>query len=371
MASNTLLESTIEAVKLYSSAEKTIIVKRLIDRGVIKSNEGESNKKPLLKDVNIDTIIQNLLQTDEEIIKDIEQWEYDKAYKYSIYYDIENFDDKIIDELVKNKKIFDHDKFLNQYEHQNLKISEVSVPSLKRDERKYVFKFNVRLRRYEENNMEISVRYPICVIMDIEKKFAEVRFDSYPGLYGGDKFEYTNAVVSWFFANMNVYLRDIDLYPTMKPIIVNNNSDIEEYKDKISVIWQDMKTAKGGKATVGCNADGKLPFVGELKDFLIENESEFLKVPVLKSKFERFIEQHIKLSEYPSVRIAYTELKGLDSKMVFHYEKKGFTLVQHYAYITQESVKKERMEYVSDFIFDNRKNYLKKTFEQKTEPDVS
>lgn len=367
MASITLLESTIEAVRLYSNAEKTIIVKRLIDRGLVTTKEEESKKKVFLKNINISTTVQDLLRSKEEIIKDIEQWEYDKAYKYSIFYDIENVDVKKIEELLENGKIFDYDKFTEQYETQHLQISEVSVPSLRIIEGKYVFKFNVRLRRYEANNAEISVRYPICVIMDIEKQFAEVRFDSYPGLYGGDKLEYVNSVVSWFFDNMRVYLQDIDLYPTMKPIIINNNSDVDKYKDKISIIWQDMKTAKGGKATVGCNTDGKLPFVGELNDFLLENESEFLKVPVLKSKFERFIEQHIKLSEYPGVRLAYTELKGLDSKMVFYYEKKSFTLVQHYAYTTQESVKKERMEYVSDFIFDNRESYKKQKTEQGTD----
>lgn len=360
MANNTLLESTIEAVKFYTKDEKKIIRKNLIKNGIIASSNED-------KEVNILTIIQELLRSNDKIIKDIEQWEFDKAYKYSIYYDIENIDPERIKELIEKGKIFDYDNHTDQYETQHLRISEVSVPSLKMLDEKYIFKFNVRLRRYEADNVEISVRYPICVIMDIEKKFAEVRFDSYPGLYGGDKLEYVDSVTSWFFDNLRIYLRDIDLYPTIKPIIVNKDSVVEKYRNKISIIWQDMKTNKGGKATVGCNKDGKLPFVGELNDFLLENESEFLKVPVLKSKFERFIEQHIKLSEYPSVRLAYSELKGLDTKMAFYYEKHNYTLVQHYAYTTQESVKKERMEYVSDFIFDNRESYKKQKTEQSAD----
>lgn len=371
MARNTLLESTIEAVKFYSNAEKTILVKRLIERGIITNNEDESNKKPLLKDIDINAIIQTLLQTNENIIKDIEQWEYDKAYKYSIFYDVENMDEKEIKKLLDTGKIFSYDNRKDEYEIQHLRINEVSTPSLKIIDGKYIFKYNVRLRRYEANNKEISVRYPICVIIDLEKKYAEVRFDAYPGLYDGDKLQHVQGVTSWFFENLRVNLREINLYPTMKAIIMDVNSVMEKYKNKIEVIWQDMKLAKGGKATVGCDKGGKLPFIGELRDFMVENESEFAKAPVLKDKFERFIDQHIKLSEYPSVKIIYNELKDLETKMFFKYEKHDFTLVQHYADTTQESVKKERMEYVSDFIFDNRKNYLEKTFEQKTEPDVS
>ena len=365
MANNTLLESTIESARLYSNLEKTILAKELIEKGVIVSTD-DVKKKVHLKSLDISNIIQQTIRTRTECIKDIEKWEFEKAYKYSIFYDIKSVDIGIIKKMILSGKIFDFENDPDKYENQHLRITESSIPSLRIMDGKYVLKFNVRLRRFEINNKEISVRYPICVIIDIENNFMEVRCDGYPGLYDGDKFQHIEDIVAWLKTNAYIYVSTIDMYPTMKAIITDIDSIMDKYKGKVHITWQDMRLKKGGKATVGCNKDGNLPFVDELKNFLNENMDLFNKVLELKSKYERFIKQTIKLADYPAVKIIFDELKGMEAKIVFNYEKKNFSLIQHYVDDTQDSCKKERMEYVSDFIFENRKNHIEKTLEQKS-----
>lgn len=180
-------------------------------------------------------------------------------------------------------------------------------------------------------------------------KIVAIRFDSLRRLYieRTDAF-YANLVddtVTYIENHFHHRLNPLDL-DFLLTYVQGTTSDVR-------LIAQSMKMSNGTKAElqVGMNEDYVLPFIGELKDMLIEYQEDFNKVPNLRDAFEQFICEKEETSDYPWIELLWEDeikTRSIHVKITFNYHQKGYSLLQHY--FNPVLIGMERMNRVVDFI---------------------
>lgn len=139
----------------------------------------------------------------------------------------------------------------------------------------------------------------------------------------------------------------------LEPIIeyIKNNK-----QDEVILFGQYMELGNGGSATleVGKNEEYVLPFLGELKQILIEYEDEFDKSPTLKEVITQFIIEKEETSNYPWIMLRWKDeikTRSIDVKFSFNYMQQDYCLLQHYS---NANIGMERMNYVTRYIVKSR-----------------
>ena len=119
-----------------------------------------------------------------------------------------------------------------------------------------------------------------------------------------------------------------------------------------------MNFKNGGKAQLKTGEDGKyiMPFVGELKNLMLEMEDELSKCKIIKEKLENFIKEKEITSEYSLAEIDFLDKNGIERKnnrvkFNFNYMNSGFCLISYY--YNGLLLGMERMNNVTNFIKEN------------------
>lgn len=279
MEINNYLEYFRDYFKNLPNFRKEKIKKFLLDNHVcppITNKEGKvvDNSKKNVNDFVMETLLENI-----DGIFLVQKYELFRNYKYSLFYDINNFRNQNIKEnVMKNPNIFfDIEKniekfnFFKDEKNNKLKIDKCFYFI---EKNKIYIKFPIGLEKYDDIYFQtFKTKMTFLCILDLEKNILEVRYD---GLY--TPFRTTqdfyllleNEVITFLMTFLSIKLesknfdfiyKKIDEIKNQGYIIVRKES---EYNDQ-------------GGAKLLCNKKNMLPYIDDLKELLEYKLEQFEK----------------------------------------------------------------------------------------------
>ena len=346
-SSGNILDYTLASVKDYTAQSAHSILDLLIDDGIATKREKEKDGKLYIGQMSEKQGLSFCLSRVNDSIKNIEKWEFDKTYRYSMLFEVYNFNKDVFEELVEKHDAFWYDK-INEYEELYPVIQKPSIVK-DCDNGIYTLKFNLRLDATDAFGNNLKKRYSVLSIFYTKENLLEIRFDGIAAQFSKDKFYFAQNTLSWIRTYMKIGLQAVQLFETVDYIKRHGN------KNEVVLSGQDMLMASGGKATIdiGNNDKELLPFIGELKAIMEEYADEFDKAPELKTALDDFIYEKENLSEFPWVKFRFGE-KVIEVKFTFNYSEENGCLLQHLYSPLRSNQGRERMDYVTNYIIDVR-----------------
>jgi hypothetical protein len=166
--------------------------------------------------------------------------------------------------------------------------------------------------------------------------------------------------------NVKIEADPINLPPVIKSMRKSLSEDGE-----VKIAAQQMDLATGSKAVLdtGINDDFVLPLLGELKLLIDDNTVLFEsndKTKEIKKLIENFIYETEESASLPWISLTWTnEVKSKAVKVKFSFNPE-YTLLYYYG----SNAEMERMNNVTKYLIDNRREYLKKEAESEQGSEV-
>ena len=156
---------------------------------------------------------------------------------------------------------------------------------------------------------------------------------------------------------MNISSDDIIFRRAVIKLLDVENGNFEAARELLFLKNDIMKLPNGGNAQldVGNNQEYILPFIGELRSLLNDNQAELEKVPDFREALEQFMFEMEEMSDYPWIELLWeNEIKTRSNrvKFVFNYMNKSYCLIQYY--YSNVLIGMERMNYVIEYIVNHR-----------------
>ena len=268
--------------------------------------------------------------TNTAFINFYEEFEFKKLYKYSVPFFYKEKDDKSIRIILEEKEI----KFFNE-EYETDYIIDSSLkeaePIAYVVDNKIFVKFTLqKVYLQAETYDKVDYRYPIIIYIDTALKVLEVRYDS---IRFGEQFDsdtygkIVNACVSWVQDNLNIDLFVCEHVDAIKVINDKENADVKMYK-------QMMELSTGGSAELKASesADSVLPFIGEIRELIDENEDLFNESDEIKQILLQYLNDKEATASYPYIYVKWVkpvESQSYIVKITFDYFNNKYTLLQH------------------------------------------
>lgn len=268
--------------------------------------------------------------TNNAFINFYEEFEFKKLYKYSVPFFYEEGDERGIQAVLEEKGI----TFFNE----KYKVDYVIDRSLKEakpivcvEDNKIFIKFTLqKVYLQAETYEQIDYRYPIIIYINTALKVLEVRYDA---MRFGEQFDseaygkIINACVSWVQDNLHMDLFLCEHSDAIKVINDKENADVKMYK-------QMMELSTGGSAelTASESADYLLPFIGEIRELIDENEDLFNEADEIKQILLQYINDKEATASYPYIYVKWVkpvESQSYIVKITFDYFNNKYTLLQH------------------------------------------
>lgn len=339
---------------------KKHLVKKFLETGIATKNEDYSGQLTL-DGIGIDISGKNLtdqllscMRQSQKTHFLYEEWEFIKDYKYSVLYTCDTFDNLL-------KMVSEISPLYNTCENEYIFDTFITPVAYHTDDFSFL-KFNLAFAAIHPlSQEEFLLKYPFLVVFHKHDGIIEFRFDVIKRLYISGKRETTiyadliSAMKKYLETSYNCSLKSLNL-----DFMVNVSKDDPDVK----LIAQYMKLPSGGNAQleVGNNQEYVLPFIGELKSLLADNQADLEKVPSIREALEQFMYEMEEMSDYPWIELLWeNEIKtrSLQVKFVFNYMSNDYCLIQHY--YSNFLIGMERMNHVVKYIVNHRKDDTKQT----------
>lgn len=343
MLAENILSYTLETIGDYTMPVIHKMVEKLVDDGIATRSEQEKDDKIYIGDVTEKSSLSYCIKKDNNLIKKIEEWEFDKNYKYSMYFTLSNCSKESFDKCLEQRKMLNYDK-LTECEELH---SVIDKPSLKVSQNLYYLKFNLKLDATNALGEELKKRYSVLAVFNMDANLMELRFDSIEAAFTRDKFKYAYSALEWIRRFIGATITAEDFHDEINYIRKHG-------KEKgIILSGQSMLMASGGKATVDIGNDNSqvLPFIGELKMIMEQHKEAFEKASEIKEALEKFIYEKENLSEFPWVKFKFGENNNTEIKFTYNYGKEKGCLLQHLHSSTIVNQGRGRMDYVTNSNF--------------------
>lgn len=345
------LEKTIE---LYPDKVKRYLVKQFIQSG-IATKEADASGQLCLDgmetiDISEKALTEQLLtciRQSKRACYFLEKWEFVKDYKYSVIFTCADFAEVL-------KKVKSISPLKECYENEYLYTS-FGEPVAYCSEGYSFLKFNLAFAAVHPlTQEEFLTKYPFLVVFHEDGELVEFRFDVLKMVFLSDRKEQT--IYADLITEMIEYLKkhfECNLEPLDLDFMVN----VCKHDSNVKLIAQYMKLPSGGNAQleVGNNQEYVLPFLGELRSLLSDNQVELEKVPDFREALEQFMFEMEEMSDYPWIELLWeNEIKtrSIRVKLVFNYMNNAYCLIQHY--YSNVLIGMERMNYVIKYIISHR-----------------
>ena len=335
-----IIDYTLGSLNEYTRSSIHKIANMLIEDGIATQKNNEENKLFIGNLSRLESI-EYCLRNNQITLKCIEKWEFDKNYKYSMLFDIDNITNQMFQGCINLKQIIPYNTLTNFEEL----YSVAHNPSFLQQKDKYLLKFNLGLESTDFSGNKLKRRYTILAIFYSIEKVLELRFDSLGDVFVSNYIRYVYEVLEWIRKFLNISIKACNLKDIVDHIKVNGE------KNGVVLSGQDMLMATGGKATIEVGKNDKmiLPFIGELKILMENYKEEFEQVPVLKQAFQDFIFEKENLSEFPWVRFKFKE-NNFEVKFIFDYGQEKGCLLHHFSSSLKANQGRGRMDYVTNYI---------------------
>lgn len=192
-------------------------------------------------------------------------------------------------------------------------------------------KFVLQKSYYDSSDgIQINYRFPIVIYFDLEHNILEIRFDSIrhdPTVSIGMNGIIVTECIKWLKDVLGISLFTCEHTKLISTIKDNPDGSVCIYK-------QMMELSSGGSAelTASEQTDYVLPFIGELRELISENEPIFDQSEEIKRLLLQYLEDKETTAHYPYVYIKW--VRPIDSesyivKIIFDYFQQKYTLMQH------------------------------------------
>lgn len=269
--------------------------------------------------------------TDIKFSNFYEKWEFIKLYKYSVPFFYKMPEGKDFQKLIEEKKI-------TLFKDKEFKASYVISSSFKDatplcmiKEEKIFLKFVLQKSFLTPNSYDrIDYRYPLVIYFDLKNSCLEVRYDStkYSASFNNEVYEdIVNDCIEWLTRELGLILFDCDHNNIIDVVNDKQNESVKMYK-------QMMELSSGGAAelTASESADYVLPFIGEIRELIDENEELFSEAEDVKQLLLQYLEDKEATARYPYIYIKWVdpvESQSYIVKVTFDYFNHKHTLLQH------------------------------------------
>lgn len=349
-----IIEET--TVKEYPTYYQDKILKLLKEKKLIYNDKRYKNEKNLLDVTRYDKsndklkfIIENL----EVAIKEIEIFEFKRAYRYCSIFSITNYTDDLLDKF-NGEQINKFSEDINVFD--DLSFTAVN-PTCKIESDKTIFKFSFLLSNKDDTSKRI--KYPILAIIHKDINTLEIRLDTVQFAYRDKELFYNdriNSILAWFKSVLNMGITTEE----QKVIIDNINFEAivkymrAEKNDDVTIVALKMRR-EGMMAYLDAasNEELTIPILGELKKLISENERIFEKnkdTKDIKSIITRFINEIEETSSLPSVKALWGE-KKIKVLLTHGYQNEEYTIFKY----SDELGDEEMMDYVTKYLVQCKK----------------
>lgn len=341
-------------IKNYSEYVCTDMFKELQNRGKIKY-DGKSN-------VVEDTIDLSSYNSNEEkievlfeklntAVKFCEEFEYNRAYRYSSICKYENIDfDKI--EILKNQKKVSNLDEDSEFDDKLKRV--IDCPTVKYDGNKVYLKFSLKLHSKVEDDSDL--KHVVLAVINKDTKTIEIRQHTIPIAYNNQEKIYEKNIYnvkSWMKLHLDAYITELDLQAITRYMKANKEPEV-----KITAI---SLRRHGMEADLdsASNSELTLPILDELRN-KISQEKIFHSNPTgvyIKEILENFMVDIEDNSDLPAAKILWPQ-KDIKIHM-FHGEVSSATAILKWMGKLKD---KESMDYVAEYII-NSEAELRRSFE--------
>lgn len=346
--------------ELYPNYLKKKIINQMVDSGIVIDSKRKSKKLNFGDVIDVsefkdeDEKLNHILNFDTEknLYKYIEEFEFNKSYRYSVMFKLLNFSQNNIKKLLEEKKIV----LYNRESDMNDIISEHNiVPTLKIVNENIFVKFSYFIEPKLVNSDLKPVKYVVLCDFDVDNDVLEVRFDRAPQGYHTTKDFYIQIVNDTIDTLHNLFemkIENIDF-----KAIIEYIRFIED--EKVYIYAMEMHR-NGSKAYLDSmsNSDMTIPILGELKDFIVNNENLFKsndKTLEIKNQLNNFIENIEVTSDLPSIKIFWQEH---NTRVGIKHDYKG---EEYSLFIYRDGLvdSKEKMDYVRNYFMQHYRDLNK------------
>ena len=342
---------TISTVESYPLKYRKHLRTLFINSGIAQEGSQLSLGSPPAIDISGIDLNQQLvlcITSSDDSLAIFEKWEFTKDYKYSVLLTTDDFD--ALFNCVETSTIPFSNSFAPLY-------GALTNPQILNCNNSIaLLKFNCKFEAvHPQTAEELLIRYPVVVAFHKNEKIIEIRFDALKRFF----MENSDAFYAHLVDDVCTYMHKIFGHQ-LKPLDLDFLITKAQHDNgEVRLIAQTMKMANGSYAQleVGKNEDYILPFIGELKNLLLDYSMEFEKVPELKDAFDQFIFEKEATSDYPWIELLWeNEIKtrSIHVKFTFNYYQKGYCLLQHY--FNSALIGMERMNHVVRFISEATRN---------------
>lgn len=334
MDEQTFLNFYKESVLGYSKKAQRIICKKLVDAERITFDAqiriSLNDNKPLFcESADPETILSSLTMK-PDFMAFFECWEYIKLYKYSVPVFYQS-DKKLLEVFeASGIKRFDENDFVTDYILRT--TIQDAEPMWYEKDNKYFIKFVLQKSCFQgETYEQIDYRYPIVLYFDESSSIIEIRYDAVK--YSNQQLEndiYPNLVgycLKWMVEKLGLELYLCEHSNTIDVVNDKSDSSVRMYKQMM-----DLKSGASAELKAAEGRDAVLPFVGELRELINENEELFGKASEVKELLVKYLNDIEATASYPYIYVKWenaVESQSYIVKITFDYLSQKYTVLQH------------------------------------------
>lgn len=178
---------------------------------------------------------------------------------------------------------------------------------------------------------QIDYRYPIVIYFDESIKMFEIRYDAIKySNQQADYDEYPNIVsfaLDWLRDKLDIAIFLCEHENAIDIVNDKADSSVRIYKQMM-----DLKSGGAAELKAAKGRDAVLPFVGELRELIDENEELFDSSPEIKEIFLKYLNDIEATASYPYIYVKWeyaVESQSYIVKITFDYLSQKYTLLQH------------------------------------------
>lgn len=349
-----LLKDTVEQ---YPTVLRKAIAKKFKDDGLVTSNKKDlkdASHFPIYSS-NSEETIQNTL-VDEEFYRYYENIEFEKSYKYSIplFFELDNgnLEDQLNSLISQNTlSVFDENDTSSTSDSVGKKIDNC-IPKCKKSGNYILIKFLTQQSTFkveEETYIPIDIRFPVVISINSAIGVLEIRFDG--GKFDADsQISFISPLVKycmqWIKNNLQMNLFNVNADNIIECI----NNDPSK-KAIINRQFMQMKSGASADLTASDNEGNTMPFIGEIRELIHNNEDIFNKCLESKKLLEDYLDELEETADYPYIRVKWPDSKKSHEfavKINFNYYDGRY--IQMHSMQSSARVMKERMEYAIEYL---------------------
>lgn len=267
----------------------------------------------------------------KEFIGFYEHCEFVKLYKYSVPLFYETEKGKNLSDILKEKGVseFKEKSFRPEYVL-NTTLSDAKPIYLKEQNNIFIKFILQKFYFLSESFEQTDYRYPVVIYFDLPNQCMEIRYDAIKYTASLDNEVYEKLVVNcieWLKKELGIELYTCNHVDAIKIVNDKQNEVVKMYK-------QMMQLNSGGAAelTAAEGSDYVLPFIGEIRELIDENEDLFNEANEVKQLLVQYLNDKEVTASYPYIYVKWVkpvESQSYIVKITFDYLKYRFTLLQH------------------------------------------